>query len=735
MNKHSSLFITIIFCCYQTAYSQDCNLYPPKNLTVTGITTCSAIFNWTSSTTVDYYKIGYRKKNSIWSSWTNVGSVTSYKFTGLDKVTSYDFRVYSVCVDGTKSKTKKTSASTVSCSLPNSVIYLYLAETVQIEVISDCTYDSLRIRYSTSVNPTKYTYKNFKNSVNYVVDGLSTDSIYIFQVSTCPLSYNLWTESYIVEPFYLPNVVLIVIDDGRADYLSCNGAPAFFKTPNIDRIANEGVNFKNSFVMTSACAPSRASIATGLSTFHTGVRDNQTLLDTNYYTLPEVLGDNGYYTAMLGKNHQTFALGDNPEFDFYMTHGQKDNKFTYNGDKITIIKNDMLTLTDTAIGLIQRTTDPLFLWLAYKVPHQPSNPLPSFEGDYDSQLIPWAPDTAKYTQNYPDFLYNFKGGTTSIQGNYTLKGLDLDTTYRSVLEDMGGLDSCVGEIYKALDSSGKLNNTLLIFMSDNGYMMGTHQLGGKTMSFDPSMKIPLLIRYPLWFPDSTIISNEIALNVDITPTIYDAAHIEYFEPLDGISLDELFTGEKHRTQFYYFMERGFTSPSPTERAIRDQYYTYTTFTCSDTTEFLFDMVNDPLELTNLINNSAFKSVLNVYRQRLDSMKTACNDTINTPVPDCAIIHPFYLKELVEEEDVPSDEPLVYPTLVSDYVEVYFPWKQAKVTLLNERGQSLMTWKLTDQFSKLDFPSLPSGIYFLEITEGIPSGKSSGASITKKIVKQ
>jgi arylsulfatase A-like enzyme len=354
-----------------------------------------------------------------------------------------------------------------------------------------------------------------------------------------------------------------------------------------------------------------------------------------------VLGEHGYYTALVGKNHHTFLNGSDPEFEFYMVSddaSENDGKqFNYNDSIIFIDKQYILTLTDTAIGLINKVQDPLFMWLAYKVPHFPIEPLPSFIGKYDGYPIPWPADTARYSQNYPNFIY--KG-----PNNEFLHGYELDTTYRNVLEMIAGLDSCMGEIFKALETSGKLENTLLMFMSDNGYMLGNHWLRNKTFAYEPSMRVPMFMRYPKWFPDSTEIISQFASNLDIAETVYDAAEVNYEEdynqPTEGISLRKLVAGDTARTAFYYLKKHQPTGASPTVRAFRDQHYKYIVHSCvSDTVEEFFDMENDPLELTNEVNNSAYNSLVENYRLKLDSMKVVWNDTLTDVLKKCFIQDP------------------------------------------------------------------------------------------------
>lgn len=724
MVRRYFLFLIALLNAYHLT-GQNCELDPPKDLFISDVTSCSAKLHWTSDTDVKKYLVSFRLTGTTqWSPAVNAGTDTFFNFTGLLPGQNYTFSVKSKCFDGSVSKKKKKSAITSTCTLPYQVfIEPYNSSSVKIIVQAFCSFDTLLVKYSTLTGAK--TVVTFVNTDSCLISNLNSDSTYLFEVSTCPRKLNYWTIADTVQFPKQPNIILILVDDSRYDYYSCNGAFPFMQTPNIDRIANEGVNFKGAYVVTSRCSPSRAAIATGLFPLKNGVTDNGLELDSSFITIAEKLHDHGYYTALVGKNDATFQLYGN-ELDYFLATGNSGDEptvqtlFNYNGSLKTIDKPNVLTLTDTAIGLIERVNDPFFIWLAYIQPHDPQIPLSSFDGKFDDVVIPWLPDTAKYAVNYPSFLY--AGNQAAL-----IHGEDLDTSYRNTLEVVAGLDSCVGQILLTLENNDKLDNTLLIFMSDNGFMMGSHWLNGKTMAYEPSMRIPLFIRYPEWFTPGSVITDRLALNLDIAPTIYEAAGINFDMPLDGRSLRALYEGEFSRTEFYYLMLHSPNTSYPSKRAIRDQHFKYIHYNCnSDTVEELFDMVNDPLELTNLINNHIYDPLIQLYRLKLDSMKLAWNDTSEGALKNCFIKNPLILKQAAEEaEDFPT-EPLVYPTITKESVEVYIPWRQATATLYNSFGQALDSWLIEETFSQIKFPSLPAGTYYLNLS-------NATESVTEKLV--
>src|SRR4030095_4083941 len=299
------------------AVAQDCQLHPPKGLFISDITSCSATLHWTSSADVSKYQVAYKLSSSTqWSPFKKVKTDTFYTFTGLQAGKKYDFGVQSKCPDGSVSPLKQKSAKTVICTLPDmGSIVPQDSSTVKIQVESDCPYSFLYVKYSTLTGAPVL--KSFAPAASYFIHGLDPDETYIFQVSTCKKQLNAWTPPDTVHLIHTPNILFILIDDARADYFSCDGAFPFMQTPNVDRIANEGVNFKRAYVATSLCAPSRATIATGLFTLKTGVTENGIKMDSSFVTIPEVLNDHNYYTALVGKNHGTFLNGSNSEFKYY----------------------------------------------------------------------------------------------------------------------------------------------------------------------------------------------------------------------------------------------------------------------------------------------------------------------------------------------------------------------------------------------------------------------------------
>lgn len=484
----------------------------------------------------------------------------------------------------------------------------------------------------------------------YTFSGLNVNEWYNLSVfSICPdgtksAVKKLLTHTTACQSSF-PNIILILLDDARYDFYSCNGAPQFFQTPNIDRIANEGANFKHNYAVCSLCAPSRASIATGLYPHENGVIDNitQSELNLNLPIIPEILHENGYYTALVGKNHKIFNYDEN-YFDFWMVPlgalANPTKKFDRGNTFIFLPGSVTDILTDSAIGIMETVNQPFFLWLSYTDPHVPLTPDPEYEDFYNSEQMPRGIDTIPYTSNYPSFMYSL------ALSRYT-SGTSANNLYLETYQVMANLDYNIGRLLTALDTIGELDNTLIIFTSDNGHLLGEHQLNIKRAAYDPSIKTPLFIRYPQWFGPGSVIDDEMTLNIDLFPTILQAANITEPFTSDGTSVTKIFSNETERKSFfysYYYSLEGDWNKFPYIRAIRDFNFKYVYYGCnSDTTEEFFDLVNDSFEMKNLINDINYDSIIQVYRNQLAASKLEFNDTLAETELSCYIANPSFTK--------------------------------------------------------------------------------------------
>jgi N-acetylglucosamine-6-sulfatase len=706
------LCLTLLCFTSLTTLGQHCGIHPPTNLKSKDVGECSITLTWNKIPEASDYQVRYRlSSNSQWSQKVSTNMDTFYVFTGLLKNRKYDLSVRSVCSDGTKSSFQKTSVKTSKCSLPSSVSATVLNSTeVQLSWDGICLNDSAYYKYKTQHG--SFISSLVVNAKAVVLTGLNPDSVYLYQISTCTDTMGNWTEVQSFSLMARPNIVLIIIDDARSDFYSCNGAAPFFQTPYIDRIANEGVNFKNYFDVCSICAPSRACMATGLYPVKNGATDNDGHIKPGIKTVNHLLHEDGYYTAMIGKNHGIFKY-QSGDFDYWMSSKNDDSDpvkfFDYNGSVTAAIGSTTKVFTDSAFALIERTNDPLFLWLSYRVPHDPVVPSPEYVGLFDDDIMPIGPDTAKYTVNYPSYLDGFKP-------KRLIGGQDLINQYKNIYEVIAELDSSVGRLFDALEESGKLDNTLLIFVSDNGHMLGEHGLFLKRLAYDPSMRIPLFMRYPKWFSDSSVNTNQMTLNIDIAPTILDAAGIPNTYDMDGSSLNKLYSGETNREtmyyQYLYATDAGF-GDVPGIRAIRDFTYKYVYHGCiNDTTEEFFDLVNDPDEMTNLVNVVAYDSLIQTYRDRMTAARQALGDTLPETKVDCYIKNPLVSR--LSSTIIASPGVIqVFPNPSTGNFTVTFPSNDYfTIEIFDAVGQKVYTESGKGVSTNIHLSFLAPGLYFI-----------------------
>jgi N-acetylglucosamine-6-sulfatase len=427
-----------------------------------------------------------------------------------------------------------------------------------------------------------------------------------------------------------PNIVLILADDLRWDALSIAGHP-FFKSPNIDRIGNEGAVFRNAFVTHSLCSPSRATLLTGVYTHRHGVINNEVALNPNLPTVPKILQAAGYETAFIGKWHMGVAEAmPKPGFNRWVSfRGQGnyvDPEFNVDGKTQTVKGHMTDILTDFALEFLsQDRSVPFFMIVSHIAVHHPLIPQDRFAEKYATTNITFPPTYGENLSNKPEFVRCLSFRNDSL----------LTSRVRRYFDTLAGVDESVGKILNKLSEKGLLDETLVIFLGDNGHFLGEHNLVDKRAAYEESIRIPLLIRYPYWFRVNAVFPQLMALNLDIAPTVLEAAGIAAPPHMQGVSLRKLVRGEVKRQSFlyeYYVIPNN--SCIPSMRAIRTQNHKYITYFDTTRTEELYDLTNDPIEVRNLIEDPAYAGVLKRLRFQLDSLRVATGDsTLATGVDD------------------------------------------------------------------------------------------------------
>ncbi len=422
------------------------------------------------------------------------------------------------------------------------------------------------------------------------------------------------------------NVIFILSDDHRHDFMGFMGKPRFLETPNMDRMALQGAHIKNAFVTTALCSPSRASIITGQFSHKHRVVDNNTLVPHGTVFFPQYLQEAGYETGFFGKWHMGNA-DDNPRpgFDKWVSfRGQGTYRNpALNIDGKLIERTGYITdiLTDYALEWLDRDRDkPFFLYLSHKAVHASFIPAERHLGRYDDAELEYPSTMADTAENYAGKPQWVKEQRNSWHGvDYMYHGsMDFDTFYRRYCETLLGIDESIGRILDRLEETGMAESTLVVYMGDNGFSFGEHGLIDKRHMYEESMRVPMLAHCPELIPPGTIV-NGMVQNIDVAETVLDAAGLKPPEYMDGRSFIPLLQGKEipwRDAVFYeYYWERNFPQ-TPTVHGIRTDRYKYIHYHGIWDTDELYDIENDPEERHNLIDNSEYSKIVKELNTRL-----------------------------------------------------------------------------------------------------------------------
>lgn len=428
-----------------------------------------------------------------------------------------------------------------------------------------------------------------------------------------------------------PNVLVILTDDQRWDAMSCAGHP-LLKTPNLDRLAREGARFENAFVTTSLCSPSRASMLSGLYAHRHGVLNNFTEYPDALPSYPKALRQAGYTTAYFGKWHmgETNAA-PRSGFDFWMSHAGQgryfDNEWNMNG-KTRFIKGYYTTVvTEHAVEwLKQKHEKPFLLVLGQKAPHGgPIEPEPKFEHSFDHLQIPRPPNYHAWKDGKPEWLAQ-SFPTWHGAGGPLYNYKDYDKFVRAYLGTLLSVDESVGFLYETLRDCGLLDETLIIFTSDNGFALGEHGRVDKRTMYEESIRVPLLARYPRLIRPGTRV-RQMVLNVDLAPSIMDICGAKPLEDIDGRSWRPLLRGMRSawRESFVYFYNYESEFPyTPNVRGVRTADWKYIRYPHGDNgpdrhKAELYHVFNDPLEIHNLVDDPRAANKLAELKKEYDRL--------------------------------------------------------------------------------------------------------------------
>lgn len=421
------------------------------------------------------------------------------------------------------------------------------------------------------------------------------------------------------------NMIFILVDDQRHDAMSCAGHP-FLKTPALDSLAARGVRFVNAFVTTALCSPSRASILTGLYAHTHRVVDNQSDLSDQLEFFSEYLQRGGYETAFIGKWHMGHdsdepRRGWNHWVSFtgqgnYLPDlpGGRKSLLNVNGQRVPQTGYITDELTDYALRWLRerpRGTDarPWMLYLSHKAAHGDFIPAVRHQGRYANADVKPFPSTqgTPLDELRPMWARNQRNSWHGVEHAYHGRLGNIDGTYRLYCETLLAVDESMQRLLAWLRESGQMESTLVIYMGDNGHLWGEHGLIDKRTAYEASIRVPLLMHCPQLFPQGRVVS-EIAANIDIAPTILDAAGLKPPERIHGRSLLPLARGERvekwrQELLYEYFWERWAPSTPTLHALITPRWKFVRAYGLWDVHE-LYDLQTDPHELRNLYPDSA-----------------------------------------------------------------------------------------------------------------------------------
>jgi arylsulfatase A-like enzyme len=416
-----------------------------------------------------------------------------------------------------------------------------------------------------------------------------------------------------------PNFIVLLTDDQRLDTLGCYNTRCPIQTPNIDRLAKEGIRFDNGFVTTPICVASRASILTGRYANNAGVHEFLVAMpqDSFVQSYPVHLRNAGYFTGMLGKYGVGITKEQEQSFDVYDGQAAQGPSFRdYKGRKVH--DSEWLTLrTEEFLDLVPRGK-PFVLQVNYKAPHGSLAVAPEDEGLLAGHRFERHPmDNPQENLKLPEFIRN-SYLEHCYRREFNVDG-DHNPFLRSYYEKIVSVERSVGKILELLEQRGLADNTVIIFLSDHGVHFGEKQLYGKWTPYEASLRIPFIVYDPRPQARKKAIDDRMVLNLDIAPTLLDLAGVKVPDIMDGKSLVPLLTPDSgslspdprpltpENWRDHFFFEH-FTSPAPAARYIprnegvrlTDRKYIRWIDPQASGAEEFYNLQSDPEEINNLI---------------------------------------------------------------------------------------------------------------------------------------
>lgn len=472
-----------------------------------------------------------------------------------------------------------------------------------------------------------------------------------------------------------PNIIYIMADDHANRAISAYDG-SINNTPNIDRLAEEGAIFLNSFCANSICGPSRASILTGTHSHINGITGNGAAWDSLQMVFPRELRNAGYQSVLFGKWHLNSKPGD--EYDYYkILTGAGKQGFYYNPEFYdsetgteTMQGYSTDLVTDEALHWLENTRDPdkpFALLVQYKAPHVPRMPPIRHLDRYLNDTIPepatFFDDFATRSHYATDVNFHIKDfrpipayGTydpqqyniyfarmtdEQLQAYHAVvdpqnqafldREAQMDSTelkqyaYQRFIKDyiriVDTIDENVGRILDYLDGNDALReNTLVIYTSDQSYFTGEHGYAEKRLMYEEAMKMPLLMRWPARIQPGTRIE-QLVQNIDYAPTFLDIAGVPIPAKMQGRSMATLLdesADDWRESVYYHYYDHGRHQVGRHE-GVRNDRYKLIWFYTDDVWEF-YDLQADPLEVNNVYGSPDYAEAIDQMKAELVALR-------------------------------------------------------------------------------------------------------------------
>lgn len=471
-----------------------------------------------------------------------------------------------------------------------------------------------------------------------------------------------------------PNIVLILSDDHVHNALGIAGHQ-HLTTPNLDRIAQQGIWFRQAAVVTPVCAPSRAAFLTGLYGHTSGFRTNNRPWPSRFPpSFLSVAKAAGYRTAFIGKKHIYNTDEPLPGIDRWISfvnqgwYVNPDMNIDGTRRKLTGATGDLLTTFASEFIRSNRQV-PFAMVVAYKEAHSQQTAPPQYDSLFKDTPIalPATWNENKSTKpaffikepSIPDSGFAEPKPSADTHPDQMRSDERAIKKIRNYYRCIAALDNYAGRIRRTLEAIGQLDNTILVFAGDNGYFLGDHGRFEKMTPHEESVRIPFVIRFPKVIP-AAIVSDELVLNIDLAPTLYDLAGLRAPQRLDGRSLRPIFEGRglapnwrketyiewqgaegsiRKGSPGYIFRPEPAPAPAaaaaappiPTWRSVRTRDYMYAVYLNGDLSEF-YDLANDPSETRNLINDPKQQEQISKLHRRLLELAVETRDPLKALIP-------------------------------------------------------------------------------------------------------